>query len=408
MRSDEYMLPFRKPTIRLRAVIRHFVSRLSGIFKNSRGVNRVRIDEITKTVVFDHYDLPYVSAVGLLSATDEALRHAEDSALPFIRDTHQLAHALGLHRRDLFSLVRHANECYRSVTLKKKNGGVRRVYAPNALLRWTQQEILHRILDALPVSPHATAYRKGMRLTANAAPHCGKRYLLKMDLKDFFPSIRFDQVLAAAFPRRLFPKRIGVMLTTLCCREDVLPQGAPTSPALSNLVMRHFDDAMGGYCERQGLTYTRYCDDITVSGNKPLYTAYEKACRLLGDMGFTVNDAKTHFITRANRQTVTGLVVNESLHVPREYRRALRQELHYVFTYGVADAIKHRNDPAFFDRWGDPTELRYLDSLEGRARYVLSVQPNDPYFLEACEKLEQLRAHSGGNEFYTPVFPSRY
>lgn len=365
------------------------------------------IDKGNNTVIFEQFDLPYVSTIGLLSATDEALKHLEESRLPFIRDTHQLAHFLRLRHRDLFRLVRHASESYRSVTLKKKNGGVRRIHAPNALLRWTQREILHRILDHLPLSPYATAYRKGTRLIDNAAPHCGKRYLLKMDLADFFPSIRFDQVLIAAFPRRLFPKHIGIMLTMLCCREDVLPQGAPTSPALSNLVMKHFDDVMGGYCERQGLTYTRYCDDITVSGNKPLYTAYEKACRLLNEMGFTVNDTKTRFITRANRQTVTGLVVNESLHVPREYRRALRQELHYVFTYGVADAIKHRNDPAFFDRWGEPAELRYLDSLEGRARYVLSIQPNDTYFREACEKLETLRIRTE-DPFYFSYFNTRY
>lgn len=365
------------------------------------------INEETKNVVFEQFDLPYVSAVGLLSATDEALRHADESPLPFIRDTHQLAHVLGLRHRELFVLARHVSEAYRSVTLKKKNGGVRRIHAPNALLRWTQREILHRILDKLPVSPYATAYRKGTRLTDNAAPHCGKRYLLKMDLKDFFPSIRFDQVLASAFPRRLFPRHIGVMLATLCCREDVLPQGAPTSPALSNLVMKHFDDVMGGYCERQGLCYTRYCDDITVSGDKPLYTAYEKAYRLLDEMGFTVNDAKTRFVSRASRQTVTGLVVNESLHVPREYRRALRQELHYVFTYGVADAIKHRNDPSLFDRWGEPAELRYLDSLEGRARYILSVQPTDTYFREACEKLAELREKID-DLFYFPYFTPSY
>lgn len=367
----------------------------------------MRVNKSTNTVVFENHDLHYVSAVGPLAATDEALRHTQQSTLPFIRDTHQLAHLLGLRHRVFFGLLRHVNECYRPITLKKKNGNVRRIHAPFALLRWTQREILHLILDKLPVSPYATAYRKGLRLSDNATPHCGKRYLLKMDLKDFFPSIRFDQVLAAAFPRRLFPKHIGTMLTALCCREDVLPQGAPTSPALSNLVMKHFDDAMGGYCERQGLTYTRYCDDITVSGDKPLYTAYEKACRLLGEMGFTVNDAKTRFITRANRQTVTGLIVNETLRVPREYRRALRQELHYVFTYGVADAIKHRNDPAFFDKYGDPAELKYLDSLEGRARYILGIQPDDEYFYTACQKLSKLRRRIH-DFFYFPYFPSSF
>jgi retron-type reverse transcriptase len=407
MRSDELQLHCVKSRFASALSFGHFVSRLSGTLKFTRGVTPVHIDSDNHTVIFENWDLHYVSTVGLLSATDEALCHIEQTSVPFIRDTHQLAHLLGLRHHVFFDLLRHVNECYRPITLKKKNGNVRRIHAPYALLRWTQREILHRILDKLPVSPYATAYRRGKRLTDNAAPHCGKRYLLKLDLKDFFPSIRFDQVLAAAFPRRLFPKHIGTMLTTLCCREDVLPQGAPTSPALSNLVMKHFDDVMGGYCERQGLAYTRYCDDITVSGNKPLYTAYEKACRLLGEMGFTVNDAKTRFVTRASRQSVTGLVVNETLHVPREYRRALRQELHYVFTYGVDDAIRHRNDPAFFDEWGDPAVLKYLDHLEGRARYILGIEPHNTYFREACDKLARTREYADQYD-YVPYFEPHY
>ena len=337
-------------------------------------------------------DMPYVDRVGFTNAVDEAQAHVARSSLPFIRDTHQLAGVLHLTHHDLFRLLRYTNRYYVTATLKKKNGGVRRIHAPMISLKSAQRYILTEILEKLPISPYATAYRKGGVLTDNAAPHCQKRYLLKMDLQDFFPSIRFDQVLRSAFHSGNFPKHIGTMLTRLCCFEDVLPQGAPTSPTLSNLVLKHFDDVMGAYCERQGLSYTRYCDDITISGNKPLYAAYTKACALLDKEGFTVNEKKTHFITNADRQTVTGLTVNEEPHVPRDYRRALRQELHYLFTYGPADAIRRGGRTEFYDE-NEPeaAALRYLDSLEGRVQYVLSAQPEADYWLEARTKLRALR-----------------
>lgn len=349
-------------------------------------------EESSNTVFFEQMDMPYVNRVGFFNAVEEAQAHIARTKIPFIRDTHQLAGVLHLRHRDLFRVLRNANRYYVPATLKKKNGGIRRIHAPMVTLKETQRYILTEILDFLPISIYAKAYRKGSHLTDNANPHCRKRFLLKMDLQDFFPSIRFDQVLRTAFHSGYFPRHIGAMLTTLCCFEDVLPQGAPTSPALSNVVMRHFDDVFGAYCERQGLSYTRYCDDITVSGDKPLYAAYAKARALLEKEGFTVNEKKTRFVTNANRQTVTGLTVNEAPHVPREYRRALRQELHYLFTYGPIDAIVRGGRTEFYSK-DDPEyqAMRYLDSLEGRVQYVLSAQPDAYYWLEARAKLHALR-----------------
>lgn len=142
--------------------------------------------------------------------------------------------------------------------------------------------------------------------------------MLKLDIADFFGSIRFDQVYSAAFNTRYFPRQIGVMLATLCCRKDALPQGAPTSPALSNVVMRHFDQSIGRWCERRGISYTRYCDDMTFSSDKPLFVVYQKAKTILEEMGFELNEKKTRFVTNANRQSVTGLTVNEKVAVSGE------------------------------------------------------------------------------------------
>lgn len=343
------------------------------------------INKKNQTVSFGFRDADFLKKHGPIAAADMALDFVNRTPLPFIHSTHQLADLLMLRHKDLHFLVRHIDKAYRPVTIKKKNGGNRHLRVPSTWLSGVQRTILDTFLKKLPISPYATAYHKGARLIDNAAPHCQKRYLLKMDLENFFGSIRFDQVYNAVF--RLYPKQIAAMLTTLCCYQDVLPQGTPTSPALSNLVMRHFDDVMGTWCEKQGLSYTRYCDDITISGNKPLYVAYTKAKTMLENMGFELNQKKTHFITSGNRQTVTGLTVNDHPNISKDYRRRLRQEVHYLLKFGADDAIMQGNRTDFITCDGSPDSGRYIRHLIGQVQYVLSVCPNDAYFTSTLDSL---------------------
>lgn len=299
--------------------------------------------------------------------------------LPFLYDTYQLSGFLRVGRKDLFDLVKNCHNEYRPITLKKKNGKTRMIHAPHEELRRCQRIILQEIAGKLPVSPYATAYVPGRRLADNASPHVGKRYLLKLDITDFFGSIRFDQVFSAAFHTKYFPKQVGAMLTTLCCRMDVLPQGAPTSPALSNLVMRNFDNHMGQWCSRHGIAYTRYCDDMTFSSDRPLFPVYEKAKAMLEDMGFELNEKKTRFITNATRQSVTGLTVNEKVSVSGEYKRRLRQEVYYALKFGLGDA-------------------RQYPHLIGKLCYVLQIEPHNPWFRDALKKLEQQNRTEGATQ----------
>ena len=204
------------------------------------------------TVSFDPWDIPFVTKYGVWKATRMVKRHYKQHRTPFIHDTHQLAAALAVPRGQLFSLARNPVPHYRLHTLRKKNGGLRYLHAPAPDLKYTQQQIARRILSLMPVSTYATAYVAGKSLRDNAAPHVGHRYLLKMDITDFFGSITHFQVVSAAFNRRLYPPQVGAMLAALCCRDGVLPQGAPTSPALSNIVMKSFDDALGGLVQTKG------------------------------------------------------------------------------------------------------------------------------------------------------------
>ena len=341
-----------------------------------------------KNIVFESSDMPFLKKHGLEAATNMVKEHFKVTDMPFIRDTYQLAAELGLKRKELFSLLRGIDSYYTEIKIPKRSGGVRILHAPRGMLCRAQSRILRIILKNASVSRFASAYVKGKSLACNAAPHVGKKYLLKMDITDFFGSITYLQVISAAFPSGIYPTHIGAMLTKLCTRKECLPQGAPTSPVLSNIVMKNFDEALGNFCEKQGVSYTRYCDDLTFSGDIKLYHVYQKAAKMLGEMGFEVNPKKTRFITNAARQTVTGIVVNDKLSVPREYKRELRQELYYALTYGLYDAAKYRGTAKYYeDEYGFFDTEKYRATLLGKIEYVLSICGETEWLTTARDRL---------------------
>lgn len=343
------------------------------------------------TIEFGHGDMHFVEKVGLSEAIEMVLDFKSQNKIPFVYDTYQLADLLMIRRKDLFSLSKNADYFYTYATIKKRDGSKRILCVPDAYLKSVQRTILSTILSKLSVSEYATAYRKGCKLQSNAQPHCGKKYLLKMDICNFFDNITFMKVYSSVFNTRHFPKQVGVMLTQLCCRNDVLPQGAPTSPAISNLVMKSFDDTFGAWCLRHNLSYTRYCDDITVSGDIPLHNVYLKASEMLHKMGFEVNKRKTHFVKYTDRQSVTGLTVNECIRVDSKYKKQLRQDIYYTLKFDVVSAMKRSLSFEFDENEDiDSAVIKYLNSLIGKTAYVLQIEPDNEYFKKSLKKLTDL------------------
>ncbi len=348
-------------------------------------------DEI---VVFESCDIHFVKKFGVEDATEMVQNFYSLNSHPFIYDTYQLSTLLEIDRKLLFKMAKKHNLYYHDISIKKSDGTSRQINAPTTRLKYIQKRILGEILSHFPVSKYATAYKKGVAITENANPHRKKKYLLKMDLEDFFGSITFIQVYRNVFNTRYFPKQIGTMLTEICTKDDVLPQGAPTSPMLSNLVMRHFDDTIGDWCMQRGISYTRYSDDMTFSGDVPLYFVYEKVSRMLDNMGFSINEKKTHFITNASRQTVTGLTVNDDVRIPVDYKRKLRQEVYYALKYTVEGSLKYTKNEkyittheTYFGSYEVYECQKYLNHLLGQINYVLGVEPQNKYFRDAKQKL---------------------
>ena len=296
----------------------------------------------------------------------------------------------------LYAVSNHTEKHYHAAEIPKRDGTSRRLWVPERLLMMIQRYILHNILTQMPLSPYAMAYHRGGGIVANARIHTGSSRILKLDIKDFFEHILFHHIYRYAFPTIYFPPSAGTLLTHLCCLRDVLPQGAPTSAAISNLVMTPFDTYMGTWCEEMGIRYSRYCDDMTFSGDFDAGMVIRKAGGFLKAMGFELNGKKTRVVTSHRRQEVTGLVVNQKPQVTKGYRRQLRQELYYCGRYGLKSHLERVCDTRFLP-YGEAGMMRYWLSLFGRVNYVLYVNPEDAAFVKEKESLLKIKPDGVGD-----------
>jgi RNA-directed DNA polymerase len=246
--------------------------------------------------------------------------------------------------------LRAVRPSYRAFSLPKRSGGTRQILAPEARLKAVQRRILRRLLARLRCHPAATGFERGQSIVTNARAHVGQAVVVQMDIRDFFASTRSARV-------RQFFRRIGWnrpaanLLVRLCTHEGGLPQGAPTSPRLSNLVNVRLDARLTGLaalrrfrglgpsapagCYELRATYTRYADDLTFSfpSDDPKAVRYlihwTKA--IVASEGYVLHRRKKLYIRRRHdRQQVTGLVVNEHVNLPRTVRRWLRAVEHHV------------------------------------------------------------------------------
>ena len=220
---------------------------------------------------------------------------------------------------------------YHEFQIKKNSGKSRTIQAPNESLKKVQRTILHRLLSGLKVHPAAIGFEKGKSIVDGAKRHVGQDVVLSFDIVDFFPTISEQQVLGY-FRKIGWNRSSANLLTKLVTTGGRLPQGAPTSPKLSNLVNYLMDARLTGFVEQYGGDYTRYADDITVSfplDPRELPEITSTIMSIIFSCGYEPHYGRKLKIRRQNkRQTVTGLVVNEKVSLPRERRRWLRAVKH--------------------------------------------------------------------------------
>lgn len=314
----------------------------------------------------------------------ERLRAA---GLPVLSTPADVAQALEVSVPELRWLAFHSEATerpnYVSFEIPKRRGGTRSLSAPHAKLKAAQRKVLDTILAPLPPEPAAQGFVKGKSTCTNADVHVGRAVVVCLDLSDFFPTITFGRV-RGLFQSVGYSPAAATCLALLCTESPrapiaydgttyqvalgppALPQGAPTSPAISNLVAGNLDRRLAGFAAKHGWAYTRYADDLTFSGGPDQAAKVPALVRMAEQVangeGFRVHPDKTRVMRQGQRQTVTGLVVNDKRGLPRTELRRLRAILHNAQKTGLA--AQNREGHAHFRAY-----------LEGMIAYVHMVDP---------------------------------
>jgi RNA-directed DNA polymerase len=291
--------------------------------------------------------------------------------IPIIYNTSHLSELVGYKKEYLWKAALYPKKFYRDFEIIKKNGSKRLISEPLPSLKEIQTWILKNILYKVPVSPFAKAYKPKISLIENLRFHKNQPKVYTLDLENFFPSIKTDAI-EKIFLELGYSKMISNLLAKICTRNGELPQGAPTSPYLSNLIFKEADAMISDYCKQKKIRYTRYADDLSFSGDFEEKTLLDKVTEGIENLNFHINKSKTKLMTPNTRQTVTGIVVNEKPQVVFHKRNELRQALYYIKKFGIDE---HRE-------YKEIRQANYLEHLLGQVNFVLQINPKDLEFIE--------------------------
>lgn len=292
--------------------------------------------------------------------------HLERLGLPVWRTEEDVARALGLSVSRLRWFASHRLDDrvshYVTFAVPKRSGGERLISAPKRELKQVLRTLDQQLGQRLPVSDVAHGFRKGRSTRTAAEPHVGRNVVVRLDVKDCFPSLTFGRV-RGLFVAKGYSYPVAATLAALVTEAIRQPveidgslryvpvgqrhcvQGAPTSPALCNALLRKLDNRLEGLADHLGFVYTRYADDLSFSGDEPervgeLITLARLIAR---EEGFPLNDAKTLVMHRGRSQRVVGVTVNDTLGLSRRERRLIRAAIHREAAAGD-EALSQRID----------------------------------------------------------------
>ncbi|MBP1765280.1 MAG: RNA-dependent polymerase [Firmicutes bacterium] len=221
------------------------------------------------------------------------------------------------------------NQWYKTYTVPKKTEGFRVICAPQGLLLAVQRKINDVILKEVVLSSCCHGFVKERSIITNAAAHVQKEVLLSLDIKDFFSTITANRVFGVFKSLGRSPEEAR-FLTRLCTYNGCLPQGAPSSPAIANRACNHMDKRLAKLAEYHRAAYSRYADDLTFSGDKPVLRLLPLIKAIVAEEGFAIAEHKTRVAKQNQRQVVTGLTVNSEIKVRRPEKRRIRAILHHA------------------------------------------------------------------------------
>jgi RNA-directed DNA polymerase len=266
-----------------------------------------------------------------------------------------LARALAVAPVEIEDVIQNRRRYYTNITVRKSNGGSRALRVPDGPLKLLQDKVKRHILDQLSPLDCVHGGVKGRSVLTNAKPHVGKRVLFTLDLKDFFPNVN-QLTVRTIFQFFGFSGEALDELARIATWDDQLPQGAATSVGLANWAMYRVDVRLCRLAQQQGFAYTRYIDDLALSGGWRLLDFRRLVHRIVEQEEFRINPAKVRTMLAGSRQIVTGVVVNRRLNVPREQRDLIRGKVIQLRSCGG----RREND---------------IQSLRGHLAWFSSVNP---------------------------------
>lgn len=295
------------------------------------------------------------------------------------------------------------NPIYHHYTIKKKKGGERQIFAPEKQLKKIQKHLNYFLqayylmikpneVHGFVVNPHYLGTH--CNILENAKVHTGKKYVLNIDLKDFFPSIstmQVKQVFTSSYFG--FNEQIATALTLLTTYESKLPIGSPASPVISNFICLQLDSDLKKFADTNGLTYTRYADDLTFSSDTKISNDnILDIINLIKKNNFEINEKKLRLQTAGQKQTVTGLTVNEKANVDRKLLKKIRAMLHDFTVNGIDKATQKH-----FNLQGDiesKYKEKFISRLEGYINFVGQVRgEEDSLYIKQKSALDAVSAH---------------
>lgn len=275
---------------------------------------------------------------------------------------------------------------YEIFQIPKKRGGNRLIQTPDPILMVMQsrlnfylQNYYHLLrpqgVYGFVINPNKK--EKVCNIVENAKMHVQKKYVLNLDLKDFFPSIkayRVKELFLSDYFR--FSEQIAIALALLVTFDGKLPIGSPTSPVISNFICLELDEALSTYCMKNEISYSRYADDLTFSSKQEISKAqFADLAAIIEKNQFELNVKKTRLKSNNRKQTVTGLVVNEKVNVDRKIIKMVRAMLYDTLQKGISKAakkhFKNRNEIS------NTSETYFLNRLEGYINFIAQVRGDD-------------------------------
>ena len=296
---------------------------------------------------------------------------------------------------------------YKVFTVPKKSGGTRQISAPASPIKIIQRKLKQVLETVYNPKPATHGFVTGRSIVSNARLHKKRRYVLNIDLENYFPTIHFGRVrgMFMGNPYHL-DDEVATILAQICCHEGVLPQGAPTSPIISNMICARLDAKLQQLAKEHQCTYSRYADDITFSTNRSRFPSAlahlsnigqveigDELSSVIQDNGFQVNLKKTRLQVRQQRQEVTGLTVNRYPNVQRRYMKQVRAML-YAWTKFGLDSTKQRYFEKYANpKYSDPQQYRppFQKIVLGKIEFIGMVKgKTNPVYLDLLKKFSYL------------------